>query len=110
MEQVLSGSKVNLLAIILSHMQYCQAHDTHSLPYPHLIKRFLSQLQLFPPNVKVVKGVKFLTMVTVRKLVVDEEEKSRNTAPPPTESAAIQVPSSELSTALLSVLERIEQA
>ena len=109
MEKVLSGSKVNLPAIILIHMQYCQAHDTHNLPYPHLIKKFLVQLQVYPANVKEVTCTKFLNMVTVRKVLVDEEEKPRVEAPQPTVSAPIQVPRSDSSNALLSILERIEK-
>ena len=110
MEKIISGSLVNLPAIILSHMQYCQAHETHGLPYPHLVKKFLSQLQLYPANVKEVPCTKFLTMVTVRKVLVDEEEKPKVEAPPSDVPTAISVPSPEPSIALLSMLERIEQA
>ena len=51
MEKIVSGERVNLSAIILGHMQYCQSHDTHALPFPHVIKKLLTKLNLYPYDV-----------------------------------------------------------
>ena len=49
-------------------------------------------------------------MVTVRKVLLDEEEKPKVEAPPPAASNHVQVLSFDPSNVLLSILERIEQA
>ena len=104
----MSGERVNLSSIILGHMQCCQSHDTHALPFPHVIKKLLSKLNLYPSDVTEKKVPKFLNMIVVRRLLVDEEEKV--TAEAPRTSAMISVPNTAPQDALLSRIERIEQA
>lgn len=86
----MSGERVNLSAIILGHMQYCQSHDTHALLFPHVIKKILTKLNLYPSDVSEKKVPMYLNMIVVRRLLADEEEKVTAEAPPPT--AMISVP------------------
>src|ERR1044071_10206000 len=106
MVKIVSGERVNLLAIIIGHMQYCQSHDTHALPFPHVIKKLLAKLNLYPSDVSEKKVPKYLNMIAVRRLLADEEEKVTAEAPPPT--AMISVPNIAPQDALLSRIERIE--
>ena len=110
MEKIVFGSPVNLPAIMLSHMQYCQAHDTHGLPFPHFIGKFMSQLQLYPSDVKDSTYANILNMITVRKVLCDEEEKVTVEVPPTVAAVPTLVPSLEPTDALLLRMERIEHA
>ena len=35
MEKILLGEQVDLPKLVLAHMQFCQSHDSHALPFPH---------------------------------------------------------------------------
>src|ERR1044071_9595683 len=94
---------------MLSHMQYCQAHYTHGLPFPHFIKKFMSQLQLYPSDVKETSYTNILNMITVRKVLCDEEEKVTAEVPSTVTAVPTVVPSLEPTDALLLRMERIEQ-
>ena len=78
MEKILSGSKSIFLLSSSATCSTVKLMKRIVCPTLILIKKFLSQLQLYPANVKEVTCTKFLTMVTVRKVLVDEEEKPKS--------------------------------
>ena len=83
MEQIVSGAKVNLPAIMLSHMQHCHSQDAGGLPYPHLVIKFLSQLTLYLEKVMETSHSEFLTLFTIRKELMELEDKPKDEVPPP---------------------------
>ena len=83
MEQIITGSKVNLPAIMLAHMQHCHSQDVGGLPYPHLVVKFLSQLMLYPEKVMETSHSEFLILFTIRKELMELEDKPKDEVPPP---------------------------
>ena len=65
MEKTVSGSLVDLPRIVMAHMQMAQSHDTHVLPYPHLVKKILETFQYYPAELKETPYSSCLTIANI---------------------------------------------
>ena len=76
MDKILNGVQLDLPRIVLAHMQYCAGHDTHALPFPNVIKKFLASLNQYPGDLPETEYSHCLTMKIVRTLKSKEQKPS----------------------------------
>jgi len=68
MEKIISGSFVDLPRIVMAHMQITQAHPSHVLPYPHLVKKLLETFACYPQDVKETPYSSCLTIPNIKMM------------------------------------------
>src|ERR1044071_7979056 len=74
MEKLISGSLVDLSRIMLAHMQYCFNHESHALPYPHLVKKILKFFDYYPEDIPETSYTSCLTLDIIRSLKFRTDE------------------------------------
>ena len=83
MEKIIFGDLFDLPRLIIEHMQFCFSHDTHVLPYPHLVKQILEFFSYYPEEIQETKFSNCLTLSTLHSMKFRAESvATKETSPP----------------------------